>query len=298
MKKASADLKSINVHKSLGHCGVAIFWRKNIETHIKPLPNLGTVRMCVIKILTAKSEKDLIFVGVYMPHRTCKIANYDDEIEKLEEIVKNAYTEKCHIVVMGDINAHFGVEVDDRCWGQTSTNAKKFIQFMNRNDMILDDVKSSGQGPMYTFQDSRGSQTYIDHSIISTNFKSPKIKSQVHVDHFLNCSDHLSIELVIPALNRNQCEQNSKSISNEYIAWERFKDQQINALYTASLESEMSTILSKIEVVNCNRGKVCKNIKSLIELTNSMSNAMIEVAGKYVPKKRYSKNRKSYWNKE
>ena len=40
MKKASADLTSINVHKSLGHCGVAFFWRKNIETHIKPLPNL------------------------------------------------------------------------------------------------------------------------------------------------------------------------------------------------------------------------------------------------------------------
>ena len=169
---------------------------------------------------------------------------------------------------------------------------------MNRNDMILADVKCSGQGLVYTFQVSRGSQTYIDHRIISTNFKSSKIKSQVHVDHFLNCSDHLSIELVIPALNRNQCEQNSKSISNEYIAWERFKDQQINALYTASLESETSTILSKIEVVNSNRGIVYKDIKSLIELTNSMSNAMIEVAEKYVPKKRYSKHKKSYWNKE
>ena len=191
---------------------------------------------------------------------------------------------------MGDIIAHFGVEVDDRCWGQTSTNAKKFIQFMNRNDMILADVKSSGQGPVYTFQDSRGSQTYIDHSIISTNFKSSKIKSQVHADHFLNCSDHLSIELVIPALDRNQCEQNSKSISND-IARERFKDKQINALYTASLESETSTILSKIKVVNSNRGIVGRNIKSLIELKNSMSNAMIEVAGKYVPKKRYSKNK-------
>ena len=51
----------------------------------------------------------------------------------------------------GGINAHFGVEVDGRCWGQTSTNAKKCIQFMNRNDMILADVKCSGQGPMYTF---------------------------------------------------------------------------------------------------------------------------------------------------
>ena len=40
MKKASADLNNINVHKSLGHCGVAIFWRKTIETRIKPLPNL------------------------------------------------------------------------------------------------------------------------------------------------------------------------------------------------------------------------------------------------------------------
>ena len=83
-------------------------------------------------------------------------------------------------------------------------------------------------------------------------------------------------------------------MSNEYIAWERFKDQQINALYTASLESETSTILSKIEVVDSNRGIVCTNIKSLIELTNSMSNAMIEVAGKYVPKQRYSKNKKSF----
>ena len=120
---------------------------------------------------------------------------------------------------MGYINAHFGVEVDDRCWGQTSTNAKKFIQFMNRNDIILADVKSSGQGYVYTFQDSRGSQTYIDHRIISTNFESSKI-----TDHFLNCSDDLSIKLVIPAINRHKCEQNSMSISNEYIAWERFKN--------------------------------------------------------------------------
>ena len=36
-----------------------------------------------------------------MPHRTCKIANFDDEMEKSEKNVKNAYTEKCHIVVMG-----------------------------------------------------------------------------------------------------------------------------------------------------------------------------------------------------
>ena len=56
--------------------------------------------------------------------------------------------------------------------------------------------------------------------------------------------------------------------------------------------------MSKIEVVNSNRGIVGKNIISLIELTNSMSNAMIAVAGKYVPKKRYSKNKKSYWNRE
>ena len=50
---------------------------------------------------------------------------------------------------MRDINANIGVEVDDRCWGQTSTNANKF---MNRNDMILADVKSSVQGPLYTFR--------------------------------------------------------------------------------------------------------------------------------------------------
>ena len=59
-------------------------------------------------------------------------------------MVKHVYTENCHIVVMGDINSHFCNEVDDRCWGQTSTNAKKFMKFINRNDMILADVKCSG----------------------------------------------------------------------------------------------------------------------------------------------------------
>ena len=51
---------------------------------------------------------------------------------------------------MGDINVHFGVEVDDRCWGQTSTNKTKFIKLMNKNNMILADVKSSDQRPVYT----------------------------------------------------------------------------------------------------------------------------------------------------
>ena len=44
--------------------------------------------------------------------------------------------------------------------------------------------------------------------------------------------------------------------------------------------------MSKIEIVNSNRGIVCKNINSLIELTKSMSNAMMEVAEKYVPPKK------------
>ena len=104
--------------------------------------------MCVIKKLTVKSEKDniiILLIGLYLPHSTCTIANYDDEVEELEEIVQNTYTENCHIVIMEDVNAHFGVEVDQICRGKTSINAKKMTKFMNRN------VGSSGQSPVYTF---------------------------------------------------------------------------------------------------------------------------------------------------
>ena len=38
MKKASADLKSIIVHKSQGHCGVAIFWRKKMKRTLSLFP--------------------------------------------------------------------------------------------------------------------------------------------------------------------------------------------------------------------------------------------------------------------
>ena len=40
--------------------------------------------MCVIKKLTVKSEKDnmiILLIGVYLPHSTCTIANYDDAVE-------------------------------------------------------------------------------------------------------------------------------------------------------------------------------------------------------------------------
>lgn len=86
--------------------GIAILWRKSLSSMVKPLPHLGTDRICVIQLFTDNGGS-LFVVGVYLPQSGCRVADYQEHLDVLEHIIEQNGPSG-DVVVLGDFNAHFG----------------------------------------------------------------------------------------------------------------------------------------------------------------------------------------------
>ncbi len=60
------------------------------------------------------------------------------------------------VIIMGDVNAHFGKEFGGRCWGETSANGLEFAWFTERNSLEIVDIATKSWGPLYTFRSHTG----------------------------------------------------------------------------------------------------------------------------------------------
>ena len=99
------------------------FWRETLSNRVKELKT-SSDRTCAIQICTDHGP-DLAIISVYLPHRTCVIASYDDELAKLSDVVNEAMCNGYDLIVMGDFNCHFGKQWGERGWGSDSILAKK-----------------------------------------------------------------------------------------------------------------------------------------------------------------------------
>ena len=128
-------------------------------------------RICAIEIMVPDT-KHVIVASVYLPHRASTI-NYSEELAVLEELVERAIGNEWGIIILGDINAHFGIEFGSRGWGYTSPNGMEFARFVARNHLHIADMGELAYGPIYTFQShtNNGGESYIDHCIVSDNMR-------------------------------------------------------------------------------------------------------------------------------
>ena len=88
--------------------GCAILWHKKLGNCIRPLPELGSDRICVIELTIGNGDK-LYIIGVYLPYQGCQIADFREEFQKLQAILDEFY-HKGSFCVIGDWNCQFSTD--------------------------------------------------------------------------------------------------------------------------------------------------------------------------------------------
>ena len=300
LAKPSRHLKDINFGHRAGHGGCAILWNRGLSNRIKPLPDIGTDRICAIQL--NENGQRYYIISVYLPHQNCKIDDFENELNELRKVCEMCLTDGS-VIIMGDVNSHFSSFYGPRCSGKTTTNGKKFACTMNKCNLEILDISSAGRGPCYTWHSEDGKlQSYIDHVMVSQSMR-PLVKyCEVIEDCITNVSDHLPLILGL----KLPCKGIVNPVNRYQVAWQKVDNDTVNSLYTIPLEKDIQSILSSL----CTTASDVNDTAELSEVTNSLHDQntvemmLNKICGSvlwhssHLPMVNYNKRLKPYWNKE
>lgn len=294
--KACQSLDNENANCLIGHSGVALFWKESICQYVNPVAGIKSDRICAIEVMMP-ATRNVIVISVYLPHRASTVAKYTDELVILEDLVEKATSNNWGIVMLGDINAHFGCEFGGRGWGTTSHNGHEFSRLVDRNELCIIDITDKAYGPVYTFQSRtrHAGISYIDHCVVSDNVKDSVLKVCVYDDCIMNSSDHLPLGLEIchDRYARDVVRDCNAQLICTRVIWKKWSATQIRDGYTEPLETETERLL---HLYNCNGTESClTNVEILVHFTNDVKAAIVNAAAGLVPSRKKRSHLKPYW---
>ncbi len=294
VSRACNSLKDDDCNNKLGHSGVALFWRDTLSQYVTPLNDIKSDRMCAIDVMIPNKRRTIV-VSVYLPHKTSQVANYTSELETLEMLVDRAQAADSGIIILGDINAHFGSELSPRCLGVTSPNGVQFQTFVERNNLHFADLTAAASGPMYTFQSKvHGGRSYIDHCVVSDDLVHDIKQCWVYDDCIENTSDHLPVGMKIYHAV-NQTEPVPSEVGAGFIPWRKLSVEDINVTYTFPLDVAMAPMLNAYNE-SVRRDMVDKDM--LEAFAEDIKHTILGTAARLVQTRRRGSHLKPYWNNQ
>ena len=108
-------------------------------------------------------KKKLYIIGVYLPHKSSKLSNLENELAILEYCIMCEFKDSNYIII-GDRNCHFNSDFGPRCWNINSCSshsASQVIGFLQRCSLTMIDTTEKCQGPNYTYRHEMGHISYI-----------------------------------------------------------------------------------------------------------------------------------------
>ncbi len=103
-----------------------------------------------------------------------------------------------HVLIAGDWNAHFGQECSKRCWGKNTKCGTLTLDMLSRLSMKYIDIDESiCTGPDYTFCNSRGWKSYVDHCMVSNTLSDSILSCCVWPICDTNLSDHSPFTVIM-----------------------------------------------------------------------------------------------------
>ena len=293
LAKPSAQLSDENFMSKKGIGGCAILWnKKSLTCKVKPHYDVGDDRICLTEIHTG--DHKMFLIAVYMPHQSCKIANFMDELRKIEDIL-NEYMPKGDCIIIGDINVDFSQSHGNRCSGKPSTNGDIFINTMKMYDMVIADIGTKGKGPSYSFSGGHGT-SYLDHVVVPASFMKCVKNCVILPDCDENVSDHLAI-----ILNTELVLSVKYSVSSrKQIKWHTILNEDIESKYTEPLEVRCRDIFLNAGfdpdfICMLPEYCGCDSAYLLEKIIDEITSAMIET-GLALPHSMFNKALKPYWN--
>ena len=294
--KASDDLDTCNQNIKPGHCGIALLWKRSLSHRIRRV-ECESDRICVIEVIGACFQRSLFIVGVYLPHQTCKISNFEYHVNVLSDVIAQCSISG-EVMIIGDTNCHFGFEVGNRYWGNTTKNAKALLNVIKAHGLkVLDANEDLCCGPQYTFNIDNVGKSYIDHSIASELVVLNIINCEVIEEDIANVSDHLPIIVQMKlnsVLQRNV--ENAENIKSK-VAWHKLSKDEIHNMYTEPLDDALSQVEQYMESLLSSgiaNNDVCIEVENVLQtLVECMINQ-----GNVLPQAKFQRHLKPYWTPE
>ena len=289
--KSNSDLNKLSSFYTPGNGSVAIAWRKSLNCSISVMKSTGTDRMCVIKYIG--TDTNINIIGVYMPHRSCKVADFSDDLAALEAIIESNGNEQ--FVIIGDWNCHVGKNKfsSSRTWGNSTVSGEKLTHFCNGYDLNLIDLHEICKGPNYTYQNTLGHQSYIDHCVISNSLVSAVVNCDVFEENVKNTSDHLPIQIEISCSSKIN-NKNTNTTEASKVKWHSFTQDQITNLNTNPMEVKVqqyirsnAVFLHNVEQWSTEDIDTC--CETVIKLINDINDKL--------PRHSCKTGTKPYWSK-
>jgi hypothetical protein len=278
-----------------GYGGVAILYRHSLSENIKNLNVFHSDRLCGIEISGVGGIK-LFIISVYMPQKGCYIADFQNVLDELETVACTLST-MGELMIVGDWNAHMGVEGGPRGWGKSCKSGKKLLGFMQRCWMFCVDLQSKACGSIYTYMHPNGC-SYIDHCVCSLSLTNCVSDCHVRVECVENSSDHLPVSctvdfnlIMVPSAART---------SPGRLVWERLTGDQMRDMYTKPLCDKLAVLLTKYGIHNIQADYLHTRLSdSDIELlVGEFASCMVSHANEVIPIAKYNSHLKPYWTKE
>ena len=293
--KPSAQLSDdeFEGRQRIGGCG--ILWKKSLQFKVVRHPKEGSDRVCMIELKLATQK--IFILCVYLPHQTCKIASFDQELKVLCNML-DKYRTQGMCIVLGDMNIGFGSEYGPRCSGLSYNNVRPFMNAMNAYGMQVVDIGDEGRGETYTFVGGHGA-SYLDHVVVSSEDECKVVDCTVLSDCVENVSDHL------PVILRTNIRLNNKQLApalmKRKVAWHKLDESEIKEKYTQPLEEKSLQILRKFglnpEFV-INLPEYCGiSFEKIDAMLHALIEAMITV-GEGLQHNDFNKHIKPYWTEE
>ena len=282
-------------HKHSSHCwgGVALLYRREYGTRISEV-NVDSNRLCAICIHHANNV-DISIIGAYLPQSACKNDNFYDELIVLDELLTRCLSSG-EVILMGDLNCHFGSECGPRGWGKTTAHARALHKVLARHGLTIVDLQNKCTGPNFTYHVPGIGKSYIDHCVISETLCKTVIKCNIIDDCIVNTSDHLPVAV---SLDIVCCKQRSSIKPENYqVAWHKLNSEQVYAEYTCKVEQVLKRELENLGAPSVEHLNVC-NVGGSMNSAECIIHVLIDVMNRCsdsLPKKGFDGRLKPYWN--
>ena len=239
--------------------------------------------------------KKLFVLSVYLPTKGTKTsAKFEDVLDYLEVKVKELQNEG-DVCIMGDMNGDMGNSAGPRLSYPATERGRKIWALCNRLGLFSVNSQKETTGPLHTFKAHNIGQSYIDYCLVDMvmltsvsvcNVQEDCIqvycKPEVNIPGtYFDVSDHLP---VVIKLNHIHVSMVSHPEPLGQLKWQ---DNNITE-YQREVHSRLWYLQHDANNATC-KEHIDQNIESLVH-------CMHQAALTTVPRKKYNKHQKPFWN--
>ena len=266
-----------------GQGGVALYWNKKIKS-VSIVPGVMYDRACGIRVQNSTGGV-CYFWSVYLPAMGSD-EDLGTSLDDLAEVI--GFREVgASVVIMGDFNGDIGRGEGGRGVRVSTVRGRMVREFMLRENLVAANMLTSAQGPIDTFEGPLNVAT-LDYIMVSGELTNKIRWCEVADWHPVNGSDHTSVHA---ELDMGEIPVHTGvEVKSSGVRWDKMTPMAREQRYTSVLAPMLDALAMGYAGAELSHELIDGAFTDLIGHIRGVSDGL--------PKSRFRKNLKPYWNQE